>query len=88
VTVFFGKRRFGFASSVVVAASLEASASAADTVVASVLVVVVVVGLAKLKLLEFLIVLERTTHAFMDIFAAILTALDIADIRIFVVKYY
>jgi hypothetical protein len=24
----------------------------------------------------------------MDIFAAILTALDIADIRIFVVKYY
>jgi len=56
--------------------------------VASVLVVVVVVGLAKLNLLEFLIVLERTTHAFMDIFAAILTALDIADIIIFVVKYY
>ena len=51
VTVFFGKRRFGFASSVVVAASLEASASAADTVVASVLVVVVVVGLAKLLFL-------------------------------------
>ena len=46
--VFFGKRRFGFASVVVVAASLEASASAADTVVASVLVVVA--GLAKLLL--------------------------------------
>jgi hypothetical protein len=53
-------------------------------VVASVLVVVA--GLAKLNLLEFLIVLERTTHAFMDMFAAILTALDIADIRIFVVN--
>jgi hypothetical protein len=47
--VFFGKRRFGFAS-VVVAASLEASASAADTVVASVLVVVA--GLAKLLLFQ------------------------------------
>jgi len=83
VMVFFGNRRFGFSASVVVAASLEASASPADTVVANVLVVV---GLAKLNFLEFLIVLERTTHDFMDMFAAILTALDIADIKIFVVN--
>lgn len=31
---------------------------------------------------------NASTRTFMDIFAAILTALDIADIRIFVVKYY
>ena len=32
--------------------------------------------------------MNASTRTFMDIFAAILTALDIADIRIFVVKYY